>query len=645
MNSERRRMGWPMVAALAAGAALCSTGSVAQQTAPAATPDQPAQQTAPAKPGARPKPVSLKQKRDAERLYVTGAKALEQHDPRLALTNFERALELDPENVRYLASKEIARQHVVTLLVQEAEQARIAGNLDLAHDKLAEALAMDPANSIVAQHNDELNHLNRHDSTAADDGIQIAPPVELAPAPGKRDFHLRTNGVDLIRRVFNAYGVTVIIDESVRRDNLRIDVDNLDFDQAAELVKLVTNTFYVPLDPKRVLVARDSKDNRQKYERLAMETIYMPGLTATEMTDMSNIAKTVFEIPVELVEGTKGTMRLRGPAERLKALNTTFSELLEGRSQVELDVKLIALDRTRSKAVGIQLPQQTTVFSVSSEISNIIQNNQSLVNQIISSGLANAGDDTTIAAILLASGAVSGSILNQPFALFGGGLTALGLSLGSVSGSLSLNSSESRTLDDVNMHVLDQEVATFRSGTRYPIITSTYSSGISNSGVNIPGLSSAGVSSTLASLGISASSLLGNQQSIPQVQYEDLGLTLKVTPRVQQEHSVAMSLDLDIESLGGSFLNAIPVLNSQKYTGFVTLKNGETAVVVSNLNRSETHAVSGIPGMIELPGLHSTTSSNTQLTESSLVIVITPHILRLSALNPNTRMVVLPYHD
>jgi len=53
----------------------------------------------------------------------------------------------------------------------------------------------------------------------------------------------------------------------------------------------------------------------------------------------------------------------------------------------------------------------------------VISQNSSLVQQIISSGLASAGDYAAIAAILIASGEVTGSILTQPFATFGNGLT------------------------------------------------------------------------------------------------------------------------------------------------------------------------------------------------------------------------------
>ncbi len=86
---------------------------------------------------------------------------------------------------------------------------------------------------------------------------------------------------------------------------------------------------------------------------------------------------------------------------------------------------------------------------------------------------------------------------------------------------LNLNSSDSRELDEAELRLGDGEEATLRSGTRYPIMTANYSA-LGTSGVNIPGLTTAGNSSSLSSL---LSSLGASTTQIPQVQYQDLGLT------------------------------------------------------------------------------------------------------------------------
>ena len=264
---------------------------------------------------------------------------------------------------------------------------------------------------------------------------------------------------------------------------------------------------------------------------------------------MSNLAKNVLGIQQAAAQPEMGTLTVRAPASTLKALNKTLADLLDGKSEVLLDVKIYEVENTRTRLIGVQLPQTTTVFNVPSELNSVISQNSSLVQQIISSGLANAGDYAAIAAILIASGEVTSSVLTQPFATFGNGLTLTGLATGGITGNLSLNAADTRSLDQVQLRLDDNAEGTIKSGTRYPIITSSYSS-IASTSVSIPGITSAGLSSVLSGLGISANSL-STSQPIPQVQYQDLGLTLKVTPRIERNDDVVLKLDLKIEALQG----------------------------------------------------------------------------------------------
>ncbi len=121
------------------------------------------------------------------------------------------------------------------------------------------------------------------------------------------------------------------------------------------------------------------------------------------------------------------------------------------------------------------------------------------MQQIISSGLASPNDPLAILGILIASGQVSNPLLSSGFALFGGGLTESALVPGSATYNLSLNSSDSRELDQVQLRLEDGEKGEIKLGEKYPIQTSSYSS-LSGSTVNIPGLTGAGTSSSLSSL-------------------------------------------------------------------------------------------------------------------------------------------------
>jgi general secretion pathway protein D len=624
-------------------AALALTGfDTHAQSAKAPEPASAPSQSAPVK----QKPVSEHERNEASNAFLEGAKALKKADLRTAEKEFARATKLDPGNADYSTSLAIAKEHLLTQLVQDASKARLTGRDDTARSLLAEAYLLDPSNPIVEQHANELAHdAESQDAVVLPSMEEAAPPVQLAPKPGRQSFHLHRPAMELLRQVLSAYEITPEMDSSVKSATVRFDADDVDFAQAAQMLKLSTGTFFVPLDGKRVLIALDSKENRTKFERQIMETIYLPGLTNTEMSDMGNVARNVFEAQQATVQTEAHTLTVRAPRERVAAMNNTFTDMLDGRSQILLNLRLYEIDRTRTTNIGVQLPQGTTIFNVPTEVNQIIQNNQSAVQQIIAAGLANPGDNVAIVAILVATGVVSGTVFNQPFALFGGGITQSGLTLNQgATANLSLNSSDSRMLDQIQLRVQDQEDATFRSGTRYPIITSTYS-GLTGATLGIGGISNPGLSSTLQNLGINAAQLQSTtNQTIPQVQYEDLGLTLKATPHIQQNHDVALKLDLKIEALSGQTLNSNPILNSRQYQGSVTLQPGESAMVVSYLTKQQSAAVTGVPGLSELPGFQSTTNKQGEVDSTDLVILITPNIVRLSHTKPASRLVMLPVH-
>jgi Flp pilus assembly secretin CpaC len=69
-------------------------------------------------------------------------------------------------------------------------------------------------------------------------------------------------------------------------------------------------------------------------------------------------------------------------------------------------------------------------------------------------------------------------------------------------------------------------------------------------------------------------------------------------------------------------------LTNQAYSGIVTLKQGEGVVVVSDIDKQQMSAISGLPGVSEIPGLNDVTSNNNQQSYATLLIIMTPHVIR-----------------
>ena len=566
-------------------------------------------------------------RRKAAKLYLASSKLFVAEHFEEAMRVYEQAAALDPETTDYRLAAEVARNHAVTALIQAAAKDRLHGDAARARATLAHALELEPNNIQVAQHLYELGDdalLGQSRTTYEQAAGTVGATVELAPTAGVHSFHLRSDARQIIPQVFKAYGIDATVDSTVLTTRTRLDVDDVDFETAARVVGLATASFYIPLDAHHVLAARDTRENRQQFTPLEFETVYLPGLNATELTDVVNLAKNVFSAQQVVSEPGSGTITIRASHSAINAFNATMHELLDGRNQVMLEVRLIQLAHTNTRNTGVQPPQSISAYNFYAEEQSILNANSSTVQQIISSGLASSTDTIAILGILLAAGDISSSLFSNGFALFGGGITESALTTGAATLNLNLNSSDSRELDDMQLRLSDGETATIKSGSKYPIQTSSYSS-LSSSTTSIAGLNGAGNSSSLSSL---LASYTGSTSNVPMVEYKDLGLTLKATPKVLRNDEVALTNDMKIDALSGTSLNGNPILNNRAWSGVVTLKKGETVEVVSEMDKSETRAVSGMPGISEIPGLNNLTGNDIQKSSSTLLIIMTPHVIR-----------------
>lgn len=564
-----------------------------------------------------PQNISRRRRCRAEKMFLAGAEAMKKNDPRTAEKDFVRANELDPSNRQYLLSAEFARQSTVSQLIQQAKKEKQLRHKNEFLIAIQEVLRLDPQNPMVTGLIETLGT----DASAQPATVHIASseastPIELMPAKGQHTFYLRTAAYDMIRQVLNAYGIQATIDASVRDRIVHFSADNVDFAESADLVRLVTGTFFVPLDTLHVLVLADTKENRSKYERQVMETIYLSGLDASELNDMANIARNIFGAEHAVIQAGENTMTVRMQESDLAALNETYAELLGGRSELQLEVRLYEIEKTKATNVGVVLPSSVTMFNVPSELNSVLQNNASLIQQLLASDPALAGNYAGILAALIASGALSGTVFNNPFAVFGGGLTLTGIEWNATSVNMLLNSADTRSLDQLQLRVLDQEEATIRSGERYPIMISSYS-------------------------GLAGSS--SSSSTIPQIQYEDLGLTLKVKPHIESETAISLNLNLKVASLAGSTINNIPVLNDRQYTGVVSMRPGDSVMVASTISKQDSLEITGVPGLNDIPGFGTTNRQNTQ-DIMELVILITPHIVRLAHRKTMGPMLMLSQH-
>ena len=651
---------------------LCGSATAFPQTVPPGPTSSPAPASVPAgadsplpmlqtQPVTAQPDVSAKALHEAEDAYIRGARALEHKDLLAAEHEFTRATQLNPKNRDYALALAVTREHRLTELVQQAAAAQKQGHTVEAEGLLTQARAIDPDNAVIRQHFQpngqvlpfgalELPAENPVRAMRAAHSQGIGDPIQLAPKAGLQSIHTRGGPQEVLRAVCSAFGLKAEFDSSLASGSpgppIRLDLENASFEQATRVAQSLTQTFSIPLQPGVAFFAKDTQDNRAQFQPLVEETLFIPGVTCEAMTDYANMVRNIFDPKVVNAVGSAGGLVLRGEQGTIERVNATLADLLDGGADVLLDLKLYEVDTSHIVSLGAATPSSVGVFPVAAEAENLINANQSLISAAIASGqLVLTSNPYTNAieelGLLLASGVVSSAQFSNLLGVFGhyAGLPLAGVFLGSTTTfDAMLTASDVRILDAVQLRAGNGQDASFRAGTRYPIETGIYSSNLGNSLTSaVAGLSIGGTSvSSLLSQYLGSTSV-----NVPQIQFEDLGLTLKATPQVLRSNDIALKLDFKVEALGSGTINTLPILNSRTLTSQVTIPAGQTALLASIVTRSELRSIDGLPFLSELPGFQGTEKSK-ELDTTELLITLTPHVVRNRHMEIASRRLLMP---
>jgi general secretion pathway protein D len=557
----------------------------------------------------------------AKKEFKEGLKAKEQGHPNQAYEHFKRASELDNRSVEYVTARELLRQYMVYDQIEKGNQALAAGLQIEAMGAFRSALELDPENTFAKQRLiDSIPALPRveHDDEASDP-FAAAAEIRLDPNPGIHTFKFRGNSRQILEQVAQAYGLTPVIDDSVKNLNVRFEVGDVDWPTASTLLAKMCRIFWIPLSAKQVMFVADDDQNRRALQRMSLRTFYIPNATNTQdLNDIANTLRVLFDIRYLTVQPASNTIIIRASQPIVDAATTFLDALSTSRPQVLLEIKAFQVSRTYARQIGTDVPRSFTAFNIPTEAQKLLGNQsiQDVINQLIASGAINQAGSAAIAALVAQGLGGQDTLFSQPFGTFGGGTTLTGVTLPSASLHLSLNTSEVRSLEDVTLRAGHGEAANFKIGTRYPIVNATFS----------PIFNSSQISKVLA-----------NQTYIPplpSVNYEDLGVMLKTTPQIR-ENDVRLDFELEIRSLGATTVNGIPIINNREYKGVISAMDGQAIVIGGLISNTEQSSLSGLPLLSSIPGFGVAFSTqNKTHDDSELLLVVTPHIQRPRAMTP-----------
>ena len=556
--------------------------------------------------------ASKQDRKEAHSAFARGMKLQDRGQFEAAFTQFDQASRLVPQDRQFLTARELMKAKLVFSHIERGNALLMDNSRPQAVNEFRAAADLDPENEFARERLEEASRAPRVQAALAT-SLTAPGEIHIEPAADRATFHFSGDTRGLFNELAAAYRVKVQFDESLQNKQLVFNVDDLDFVTAVKLACQISKTMWAPLDAHQFLVATDNADSHRQFDHMSLQKFILPPHSQpSEATEVVNTLRTMFDLRFITSGQTSGTVEIRAPLHILEACGKLLDQLNSERPQVMLEVRIFQINHQLMRNIGLHVPNTFNLFNIPAGALAGLggQNIQDLINQLIASGGINQAGGTGLSALLAQLGGQGNNIFSQPLTTFGGGLTLMGLSLDQLTTTLATNESWVRSLEHMTLRAGQGSDATFHLGERYPILNASYA----------PIYNSAAISK-----------VLGNNSYIPpfpSVSYEDLGLSVKAKPVIHAGGDVSLQLKLEVRSLTGQSSDGVPVISNREYEGSISLKDGEPAYVAGEISRSDSVAMTGIPGFGAFPLLNNAMVNNTKSQDSDeLMLVITPHVL------------------
>ncbi|MGB7640915.1 MAG: cohesin domain-containing protein [Terriglobales bacterium] len=547
----------------------------------------------------------------AKELYEKGADAQARQDYEKAYEYFKQAYDLKPKDLRFRVAYERNKVLAAASHVHNGQIMRDNGKLPEAKLEFEKALLIDPSSFIAQQELkrtiqmiQDADHPQPQAAGASSSGelrkilSQARGPVELAPISNAPiTLKLTEKSTVIYETVGKLAGINVLFDPDYTAKQVRIELNGVTLEEALSIISFETKTFWRPITPNTIFVAQDNPAKRKELEQNVLKTFYLSNLSQpTELQDVVNAMRTILEVSRIQQLPSQGAIVLRGTPDQVALAQKLVDDLDKAKPEVLIDVAVMEVSRDKMKQLGISPPTNVSVA---------LQPNVSTTTTPTTGTTGTTGTTTNGTTN---PNSVSLNTLDYLNA------TDFQVTIPAASATALLSDSTSKIVQNPQIRALDGQKATLKIGERVPVATGSFQPGIGGVGINP----------------------LVNTQ----FQYIDVGVNIDITPRVHAGREVSMKLVLDVSavtsyvSIGGI---SQPVIGQRKVEHEIRLKDGETNLLGGILEDQQTKALTGIPGLAQIPILkYLFSQTNTEHQEDEIVFVLTPHIIRGGEMPPGS---------
>jgi len=391
-----------------------------------------------------------------------------------ALDAYDEAARYAPFDVTIVSKAAVLRSRLVRTYVDDGERLAIQGDTDGAARNYALAIQIDPSNAVLMERLKQIESM--HDEEKAEEEQPAKGLPQVLPQRVTKSFNLRTDLRNGYEQVAAAYGIKAAFDPDLPARNVRLRLNDVDFDTAMKVMTLETGTFWRPLNPKLIFVAADTAEKRKAFDMEIEETFTLPSsVDSAEITELVHAIRDLTGAQHIQQSLPTRTLTIRDTVQRVKLAGAIIHQVEQARGELLLEVQLLDVDRNNALKLGITPSTSIQLISPGRALSNQLRSAQS-VTQLL----------TLLATIFgspVAGGAVTTlSSVIPPLAVIGGGKTTFLLTLPSATAYFAEGLSLVHSSSDVLLRAQDGKPATFFVGDRYPVTLSLLSASLGSSG-------------------------------------------------------------------------------------------------------------------------------------------------------------------
>ena len=386
----------------------------------------------------------------------------------------------------------------------------------------------------------------------------LPAPAAAAEAAAREPREVRLDGPApvVFQQLGRLYGIRVEAEPTLPPRPLRLRLGEADFASALRAATRLAGAFAAERRDGSVLVAEDTPANRARYLPQVMKTFVLPGRTPEQLTETVRLLREVLDMRRILADPAANTFTVRDTPRRLAVAEALLDQLLAEPGEIWLDVHLLEVDRNQARTLGL-VPPDTVIL------------------QQIAAG----------AIPLTASGALTAT---------------LGVVLPGAELRLDELRRVARSERRLSLRAREGEDATLFAGDLFPVIFATFSS------------------SFISPLEQELRDKGEFRPPFPAMRFEELGIRVRVRPRLHSPEELTLALKIDQKALAGTQLNDIPVISNRSLEHQVRLRGGET-LLLAGLRR-DTRQVATSDAVL----LRDTTEETTEL-----LVLVTPRLVRL----------------